>query len=368
MNFDFSDDQKMLRNEAQRFLRERCGFAQVRSHLQSAASYDRELWGQIVEMGWTGTGIEERHGGLGLGPLELCVLNEELGRSLAPVPFFSTVCLAAELLRECSAEAAAETLAAIAARGLRVAVATAEGGRDWHWHGIRTAWSGKRLTGCKAPVPDLPDCERIIVSAVDGTEPVLVLVDPGQEGVRCAAVAGFDGLRSHGELQLRDARGVELLRGEGARCALDRVLEQAAIFAAFEQIGGAEAAMGMARDYALQRFAFGRPIGGNQAVKHRLADMLVKIELARSNAYFGAWAMERRNGELTRAAAAARLSATEAFEFAAEENLHLHGGIGYTWEADCHFYYRRARLLAVSLGNSAAWAERLLATPLQAAA
>jgi acyl-CoA dehydrogenase len=117
-----------------------------------------------------------------------------------------------------------------------------------------------------------------------------------------------------------------------------------------------------------ERHAFGRPIGGYQAVKHKLADMTVKTELARSNAWFGAWALADGPAQLDMAAAAARISATEALDYAAQECLHLHGGIGYTWEANCHFYYTRARLLASALGNSAEWGERLLAATATATA
>jgi acyl-CoA dehydrogenase len=179
-------------------------------------------------------------------------------------------------------------------------------------------------------------------------------------GVQREVLEGFDRLRTHGRLQLVDAPAEVLLAGPQLAALLRTLRDRAAVIAAFEQLGTAESALALARDYTLQRYAFGRPLAGNQAVKHRLADMLVKNELARSNAYFGAWAAHVDSEELARAAAAARLSATEALNFAAEESLHLHGGIGYTWEADCHLFLRRARLLAVQLGSTAAWSQRLL--------
>src|SRR5690606_2475530 len=123
----------------------------------------------------------------------------------------------------------------------------------------------------------------------------------------------------------------------------------------------ADVACLMGRDYVAQRYAFGRPLATYQAVKHKLADLLVKNELARSNAYYGAWAMQEQAPELALAAALARVSATEAFNAAAEENLQVHGGIGYTWEANCHFFYKRARVLATSIGSYGAWCDRLLA-------
>jgi alkylation response protein AidB-like acyl-CoA dehydrogenase len=116
----------------------------------------------------------------------------------------------------------------------------------------------------------------------------------------------------------------------------------------------------MARDYALQRYAFGRPIGSFQAIKHKLADVYVATELARSNAYYGAWALARDAPELPEAAAAARISASEAYFLAAKENIQVHGGMGYTWEFDCHLYYRRAKLLSLALGSTRVWKDRLI--------
>jgi alkylation response protein AidB-like acyl-CoA dehydrogenase len=116
----------------------------------------------------------------------------------------------------------------------------------------------------------------------------------------------------------------------------------------------------MAKEYALHRYAFGRPIGSYQAIKHKLADIYIKNELARSNAYYGAWALETGAAQLPVAAAAARVSACEAFWFAAKENLQTHGGMGYTWEVDCHLFYRRAQQLGLVAGGAKAWKERLV--------
>ena len=139
------------------------------------------------------------------------------------------------------------------------------------------------------------------------------------------------------------------------------VFDGAAVWMAFEQIGGTEAAMWMARDYALERYAFGRLIGSYQAIKHKIADMYVKLELARSNAYFGAMMLNDKGPELPQAAAAARISAIEAYRYTAQENVQVHGGIGYTWEADTQFFYRRSKLLALALGSSIEWKDKLVA-------
>jgi alkylation response protein AidB-like acyl-CoA dehydrogenase len=143
--------------------------------------------------------------------------------------------------------------------------------------------------------------------------------------------------------------------------AVEKILDRAAVLLAFEQLGGADRCLDLAREHALNRYTFGRPIGSYQAIKHRLADMYVKNELARSHCYFAAWALAQNAEELPVAAAAARLAASDAFGFAAQENIQVHGGMGVTWESDAHLYFRRARHLSLIAGGPAAWAERLAA-------
>ncbi|MET0882955.1 MAG: acyl-CoA dehydrogenase family protein, partial [Acidimicrobiales bacterium] len=147
--------------------------------------------------------------------------------------------------------------------------------------------------------------------------------------------------------------------GEG-QAITEQVFDRAAVLLAFEQVGGADRCLEMAKEYALERYAFGRQIGSYQAIKHKLADMYVKNELARSNAYYGAWALSTGSAELGVAACLARISATEAFQSAAEEGLHVHGGIGFTWEHDAHLFLRRSRLLAVELGAARRWKRTLV--------
>jgi hypothetical protein len=141
---------------------------------------------------------------------------------------------------------------------------------------------------------------------------------------------------------------------------VENLLDRAAVLMAFEQLGGAERALEMTRDYCMGRYAFGRPIASFQAIKHRLADLYVEIELGRSNAYYGAWALSTNSGELAAASAGARASASDAFELAATEMIQLHGGVGFTWEFDCHLFYRRAKHLALALGSANEWRDRLV--------
>ena len=147
--------------------------------------------------------------------------------------------------------------------------------------------------------------------------------------------------------------------GEGLRL-ISEVFDRAAVITAFEQIGGADRALEMARDYALERMAFGRPIGSFQAIKHMLADMYVSATLARSNGYYGAWALSTGAAELPEAAATARVSATQAFQHCAKNNIQVHGGMGFTWAFDCHLFYRRSNLLSVNLGSLSQWEDTLI--------
>ena len=188
----------------------------------------------------------------------------------------------------------------------------------------------------------------------------LALVDLKAGGVTAEALRTLDPTRPHAKLTFKDAPA-ELMgpAGQGWQ-QLQRVLDGAAVLFAFEQVGGAEAALEMAKEYALERYAFGRQIGSYQAIKHKLADMYVKKELAKSNAYFGAMMLNDEGSELTEAAAASRIAGNDAYVFAAQENIQTHGGIGYTWESNCQFHYRRAKLLALTVGASVQWKEKLV--------
>lgn len=353
MNFQFSEDAEALRSEARKFLAAQSAPAQARAVMNSEGGIDRELWRKITDLGWTGLRIPETHGGLGLSVLELCVLAEEVGRALAPVPFTSSVLLATEALLACGTPAQQATwLPRLAGGSATGAVALAEG--------VLPAGAQSRITvrdntlsGVKRPVPDAMLADFLIVAAQDG----LYLVERGASGLVVEPLDTVDLVRRSATVTLDNTPAEPL---QGGREGLENFLQSAAVLLAFEGLGGAEAAMEMAIGYARERMAFGRPIAGYQAVKHRLADMYIKNQLARSHAYYGAWALSTGAPELPQAAAAARVAALDAYGFAAEENVQLHGGIGYTWESDCQFHYRRARLLSGMLGSKAHWEDALV--------
>jgi alkylation response protein AidB-like acyl-CoA dehydrogenase len=361
MNFDFSDDLKELREQARKFLRERCSGAVVRRVLEGPEAYDKGLWSEIAAMGWTGAAIPEAYGGVGLGHLGLCVLAEELGSALAPVPFSSSVYLATEAILAGGSEAQKRAWLPKLASGAAIGtLALAEGAGKADPRRLRTAFRNGVLSGEKLPVPDGDVADLAIVVAQGERGPVLALVDLKATGISRGAVETIDPTRSHARIAFNDTPAETLgAAGEG-EALLRRVQDRAAVLFAFEQVGGAQKSLQMARDYALERYAFGRPIGSFQAIKHKLADVYVATELARSNAYYGAWALACNAPELPLAAATARISASDAFFLAAKENIQVHGGMGYTWEFDCHLYYRRAKLLSLALGSTRLWKDRLI--------
>jgi len=366
MNFDFSPDQKALRDQARKFLGEHASSARVRRILDTDAPYDAELWRGMAEMGWTGTAIPEVYGGAGFGYLELCVLAEELGRSVAPAPFASTIYLAAEALLRAGTEAQKRRwLTRVAAGEAIGCLALAEGPQAPTPGALATRAEGGALSGTKAPVVDGDVADFAVVAARDGRGVSLYLADLHGPGVSRSPLKTVDPTRSVAAIAFASTPAEPLGEPGAGFPLIERVLDRAAVLVAFEQVGGAQAALDMAREYAMGRFAFGRPIASFQAIKHKLADMYVAIELARSNTYYGAWALSTDAPDLPVAAAAARVSASEAYFHAAKENIQTHGGMGFTWEFDCHLYYRRAKLLALSLGSARRWKD-LLITRLEA--
>ncbi len=362
MNFDYSDDQKFLKGEARKFLEARCTPKVVRGVLDDAGtSYDKDLWKAVAEMGWLGAAIPEEHGGLGLGKIELCAIAEELGRVVAPIPFASTVYFCAEAIMLAGAEQQkAYTLPKIASGEWIGCFATSEGPGPVTPASIKATVKDGKLTGTKIPVTDGDCAPFAIVLANENGKSGLWIANLNDAGVTRETLTTLDPTRGAAKLVFDNAVVWPLgAPGEGFSI-MEQVFDRAAVYLAFEQLGGADRCLEMAKAYALDRYAFGRPIGGYQAIKHKLADMYVKNELARSNAYYGAWALAAGQGELPLAASAARVAASDAFWFAAKENIQVHGGMGFTWEVDCHLYYRRAKQLGLVAGGAKVWKERLV--------
>jgi alkylation response protein AidB-like acyl-CoA dehydrogenase len=367
MNFDFSDDQKLLKDQARKFLTDKCSRQVVRSVLDNSENqYSKELWQEVVNMGWTATAIPEEYGGLGLGMLELCVIAEELGRSLAPIPFSSSIYIFAEFLKAYgSEEQKQQYLPKIASGELIGTFAFPETKGTPRINNINSKVENNKLSGKKLPVNDGQVADILIVAANSDNNQnhnslSLYIVETNQDGVSKKLLDTLDPTRPSSEVNFKDADCISLGdKGEGWTM-IQNILNRAAILFAFEQVGGAQVALDEAKKYSIERYAFGKPIGSFQALKHKMADMYVKNELAKSNAYYGAWALSTDSMELPVAAAGARVSATEAFHYASKENIQIHGGVGFTWEYDCHLFYRRSKLLSLNLGSIRKWKENLI--------
>ena len=361
MNLEFSEDQKFVQKTARDYLAERAGLDVCRRVLESPElALDAELWKGVAEMGWLGAAVPEELGGAGLGYLELVLIAEEVGRSLAPIPFGPSVYLATEALLHHGSDAQKRRhLPRLAVGELIGAFALAEGSGDPSLDGLETRFEDGRLSGEKLPVLDGGSAGLGVVVARGARGPTLALVDLTGPGVERSALRSFDPSRPQARIAF-DSAPAEALGPADARDAIRGLLDRAAVMAGFEQLGGATRALESARDYALGRYAFGRPIASFQAIKHRFADLYAAIELARSNGYYAAWALSTGSDELELAACTFRAAASDAFELASRELIQIHGGVGFTWEYDCHLFYRRAKLLSAWLGSASAWREMLI--------
>ncbi len=362
MNFEFSEEQLMLREQARGFLAQQCPPAKVRAVLDGDQGHDADLWARVGEMGWTATAIPEAYGGLGLGYYELAIIAEELGRAVAPIPFSSSVYLATEALMAFGNETQKARWLPVLASGECIATfAHAEGPGQTTASSLATTLSDNTLSGSKKPVVD-GECAHIaVVTCQSSSETIqLCLVELDQDSVSRQPLQTLDFSRGHAAIDFTNAAAQKLGDGAVSWRDFEALLDRAAVLMAWEQLGLADKALEQACDYAKQRYAFGRPIGSFQAIKHKLAGMYVKNAIARSNAYYGAWALASGSESLPLAAATARVASIQASLLAAQENIQTHGGRGFTWEFDCQFYYRRAKLLSLALGSERHWQDRLV--------
>jgi alkylation response protein AidB-like acyl-CoA dehydrogenase len=361
MNFDFSEEQKLLQKTARDYLVEHCPLSAPRAVLESGGTHDATLWKGVAEMGWLGAAVPEEYGGAGFGPLELALLAQELGRALAPIPFGPSVYLVTEALLVAGSDAQKRRyLPRLASGELIGSFAFAERAGRAQPSQLTTRFEAGRVHGMKWPVQDGGVAGLLLVVAREGVRTVLALVESANAQVVVEPQGSLDPSRPLARVRFDGARAELLGASGGDETLLAHLLDRAAVLAAFEQIGGAERALEGTREFTLGRYAFGRPVASFQALKHRMADVYAAITLAASNAYYGAWALSTGDAELATAACAARAAASDAFELAATEMIQMYGGVGYTWEYDCHLFYRRAKQLGVWLGSAAEWRDLLV--------
>ena len=361
MNFEFGEEQNMLREQARGFLADNCSMKVVREALESGKPFNPELWQKVAEMGWTSTVIPEQYDGLGLSYLELSVIADELGRSVAPLPFSSSVYLATEAVLHYGSESQKQNwLPKLASGEVIGTFALAESMGATTPAKLQTTGT-EQINGSKIAVPDgdVADFAIVVCKNTGGDGARLAIVDLKQDGVQAEAVSTIDPSRSHATLTFSGAAAEPLGDDENGWAAVQNLLNvQLYLWPGNKPVDPTQPLRWQKNTLWADTRLVDRY--GYQAIKHKLANMYVKNTLARSNCYYGAWALNTDAPELPIAAASARVAGIQAYYFASKENIQTHGGMGFTWEFDCQFHYRRAKLLSVSLGSEGQWQDKLI--------
>jgi alkylation response protein AidB-like acyl-CoA dehydrogenase len=357
-----------LRATVRGFLAAKSGEEQVREAMDSERGHDPALWSQMAEqLGLQGLALPAEHGGDGYGFTELAVVLEELGRALTPSPFLATVVLAASALIAAEDEKAqAANLPGIAAGTTTAALAVAEADGTWDTGELSTtatrSGEGWTLDGEKWFVLDGATADLLLVVARAEEGPSLFAVNGDAAGLVRTPLNTLDPTRRLARLDLAGVPAIPVGEPGSAAGVVSTVFDRATTALAAEQVGGARACLETSVAYARERMQFGRPIGSFQAVKHKCADMLVRVQLADAAAREAADAQAGVEGspDPSEAAAIAHAVCSEAYMFVATENIQVHGGIGFTWEHPAHLYFRRAKSSQLLFGGPAAYYERLL--------
>ena len=366
MDISLSDEQQLIADSAATFLAEASAMPAVRAASESGHGIDRALWRGIAELGWCGVHLPEAVGGLGLGMVELVLLQEQLGRRLSCVPFFDSVALAASVLRELPESAATRDWLPRLADGQTIAALALPTEKDATAQAIATE-DGWLLSGEWPLVGSAGVADLLLLPALAASgEALLFAVPADMVGVQVRPLETLDATRGTAAVRagaLRLLASACVGQGLAVSLALERSRCLAAIALAAEQVGVAQQCLDLTLAYAAQRSQFDRPIASFQAVKHRCAQMLVMLEGARSAVYGAACMADTTPDAATLLfyAAQARVAASEAAQFCAQEAIQLHGGVGFTWEFDPHLYFRRAQAASQRLGPLSWWLEQVAA-------
>ena len=364
----FTEEHEALRDTVRKFLAERSDEQAVRAQMEGERGFDDGVWQLLAEqVGLTGLIVPEEHGGAGYGYVELGIVAEEMGRALLCAPFLSTAVMATTALLQCgTAVAQKELLPGIAAGSTRATLAWAEGG--WNVADVavsaREKDGGWTLDGTKQHVVDGTTAEVVLVAAQTGEGLGLFRVEADAAGFRHEAVPALDPTRRLATVSFASMPATLLSEGDATE-GLERTIALTLTALASEQVGGAQWCLDAASEYARTRLQFGRPIGSYQGIKHKCAEMLVDVEVAKTAAYHAAQvaadclAGEADWDELFEAAHMAKSFCSEAYFHAAAENIQVHGGMGFTWEHPAHLYFKRAKASELLFGDGAHHREAL---------
>jgi alkylation response protein AidB-like acyl-CoA dehydrogenase len=360
MNFGFTEEQELLRDQVRRFMQDACPLSEVRTLMKSASGTSPSLWRQAAQLGWLGLIIPERFGGIGLKWVDLTVVLEETGRGLCPLPIISQTLAAAALLR-CGSDAQKQNLLPALADGSRIGTLALYDEPNWvHPDSVKLTLDGGRLKGTKPFVADAGAADLFIVACRSGSGFKLAIVDRTAPGVSVAVQPMMDETKRIGTLTfdvaLTDAQLMPLTTED-----LAYLSDCGAVAVTAESVGAAEAALAMTTAYAKERIQFGSPIGKYQGVKHRLAEMFVDIESFKSLSYYAAWTVDDAPAELPRAASLAKAYASDAFARIGIDGVQLHGAIGFTAEYDIQLFLKRSKWARPMFGDSDHHYERVAA-------
>ncbi|MGX1479984.1 UNVERIFIED_CONTAM: alkylation response protein AidB-like acyl-CoA dehydrogenase [Streptomyces canus] len=359
MDFAFSDEQEELGRTVRAFLTHTSPETETRRLMETPEGFDRALWNRMgSELGLQGLAVPEEYGGAGCGPVEVGVVMEEMGRALLCAPFLSSAVLATTTLLRCADEDARKRLLPGLASGELVGtLALTEDAARWDAAGVRlTARESNGswlLTGHKMFVLDGATADVVLTVARTGDGIGVFCVDGDATGLTRAPLPTMDPTRRQARLDYQDVSATRLRTHGDGWDLVSEVLDRAAVALAAEQVGVASRALDMAVEYAKVRHQFGRPIGSFQAVKHLLADVLLEVESARAAAHYALLASENEDPELPAVASLAKAFCSDACVQATEENIQVHGGIGFTWEHPAHLYLKRAKTSQLLFGDPA---------------
>lgn len=351
MDFEISADARDLKETAIKFLNDKCPSFSVQELIDEPDKFPLELWREMALMGWMGVAIEEEYGGSNLGLEGAAVLAEALGMVASPMPYCASIMASDCIDRMGSKEIRDNWLPKFASGQSIGTILTSFN----HSKRFSLDYRSGRVRGSTGPILDAFHANTAVARVFsEKKKPVYLLIDLDQAGIEKTLLPSIDGSRPVCEIIFDDAAASELSaeRDNGMQ-------ERLAILYAFEQIGSALGALQSARKYAIEREAFGHSIASFQAIQHKLVDMYVKQEIARSNGYFGLYAIQHSEADLQEAACLAQLSASDALEWSSKEAIQIYGGMGFTIEVDSHLFYRRACHLGVLMGGKNFWKNKL---------
>ncbi len=363
MDFDFTQDQAALRQSAREYLSEKCTTQFVRKMFDEPAGYSKEMWKEMASLGWLGLTFPEENGGLGLGMVEQSMMLEEMGRAVFPGPYFSSVVLAGSALAAAGdKDQKKKYLNAIADGQMIATMGVLEETPGWDAQAIQTraeaGGGGFVLNGVKRFVPFAQAADVMLIPARTSAKPdgiSLFLVDTKAKGIEMSALKNIDLTNQSAEVRLNNVMvPEENIVGDvdAAWPILQQVWQRAAVGASAEMLGCARKAMEMSVEYAKVREAFGQKLGQFQAIKHKLAEMLVEVESSHAAVYYAAWAQDAQNDDAALAASAAKAYVGDAARKVCGEAIQVHGGIGFTWDFDLHLYFKRAKYFEPMYGDA----------------